>query len=302
MHRLALNSIRVSAILAATFCTTTSPLSAQVATGSVISSLRVTEDGGGFFGNLEKEDKFGSAVTNLGLVNGDSIPDIAVGTRGNDDGGSSAGGVWVLRMSATGSSIGAAEISDLSLGGGLDSSDQFGISVAGLGDRDNDNIGDMAVGANGDDDGGPDRGAVWLVNLTTLGTAKSFSKISDTAGGFSGGLANADNFGAAVANIGDVDGDGVIDIAVGATGDDTGGISCGAIWIVYLNADGSAKGQTKIANGSGGLALDNVDFFGTSIASLGDIDGDGIGDLRVDSYAPRSSVSPAFYLGKPCGG
>ena len=39
-----------------------------------------------------------------------------------------------------------------------------------------------------------------------------------------------------------------------------------------------------------------------TVVAVGDIDGDGIGDLRVDSYAPRSSVSPAFYLGKPCGG
>lgn len=37
-----------------------------------------------------------------------------------------------------------------------------------------------------------------------------------------------------------------------------------------------------------------------SVVPIGDIDGDGAGDLRVDSYAPRGSFSPAFYFGKPC--
>ena len=56
-------------------------------------------------------------------------------------------------------------------------------------------------------------------------------KISAEAGNFSGNLDNDDRFGSAVAAIGDIDGNGVEDIAVGAPGDDTNGTDRGAVWV-----------------------------------------------------------------------
>ena len=58
--------------------------------------------------------------------------------------------------------------------------------MAALGDLDGDGVGDLAVGAPRDDDGGTDRGAVWVLFLNTDGTVKSHQKISDTEGGFTG--------------------------------------------------------------------------------------------------------------------
>jgi hypothetical protein len=57
-----------------------------------------------------------------------------------------------------------------------------------LGDLDGDGVGDLAVGADLDDDGGLDRGAVWILFLNPNGTVKSHQKISDTQGGFTGTL------------------------------------------------------------------------------------------------------------------
>ncbi len=166
----------------------------------------------------------------------------------------------------------------------LDDDDRFGRSVASLGDIDGDGVGDMAVGAVLDDDGGGfDRGAVWILFLNTDGTVKSHQKISDTAGGFTGILDNGDWFGGSVASLGDLDGDGVGDLAVGATGDDDGGEGRGAVWVLLLNTDGTVKSQQKISDNEGGFTgtLDDVDRFGRSVASLGDLDGDGVGDLAV---------------------
>ena len=71
----------------------------------------------------------------------------------------------------------------------LDDWERFGTSVALLGDLDGDGVDDLAVGASRDDDGGEDRGAVWILFLNTDGTVKSHQKISDTEGGFTGTLA-----------------------------------------------------------------------------------------------------------------
>ena len=62
----------------------------------------------------------------------------------------------------------------------------FGVSVDSLGDLDGDGVGDLAVGALGDDDDGTDRGAVWVQFLNADGTVKAHQKISDTQGGFTG--------------------------------------------------------------------------------------------------------------------
>ena len=71
------------------------------------------------------------------------------------------------------------------------------------------------------------------------GTVQSHQKISDTEGGFTGILRNGDWFGHSVARIGDLDEDGVEDIAVGASGDDDGGpppdANRGAVWVLFLD-------------------------------------------------------------------
>jgi len=66
------------------------------------------------------------------------------------------------------------------------------------------------------------------------GTVKSFQKISDTAGGFTATLDDDDIFGNSVTSIGDIDGDGITDLAVGAEGDDDGGTDKGAVYILFL--------------------------------------------------------------------
>jgi hypothetical protein len=164
--------------------------------------------------------------------------------------------------------------------------DEFGTSVASLGDLDEDGITDLAVGAEGDEDGSSDAGAVWVLFLKGDGSVKNFQKISNTEGGFGGTLAEDDNFGSAVASLGDIDNDGITDLAVGAWSSSGGGTFRGAVWILFLNADGTVKNEQEISgDGSGGFTgtVDDYDRFGASLASPGDINGDGTNDLAVGS-------------------
>jgi len=132
-------------------------------------------------------------------------------------------------LSAVGvSAAGFQKINDSSIPGELDNFDFFGgSSVASIGDVDNDGVDDIVVGARFDDDGGVgpfiNRGAVYVLFMKTDGTIKGFQKISDTQGSFAGILDDLDDFALSVAGIGDLDGDSVEDIVVGAPADDDGG-------------------------------------------------------------------------------
>ena len=249
--------------------------------GSVKSSLKIASGTNGG-PTLADADRFGRSVTSLGDLDGDGVTDVAVGATGDDTGGASRGAVYVLLLNPGGTVKSSTKVAE-GLNGGptLTSAAYFGRSVAALGDLDGDGVTDMVVGAEGDDTGGTNRGAVFILLLNRNGTVKSQLKI---AAGSNGGptLADNDRFGWSVASLGDVDGDGVTDIAGGAVVDDTGGTSRGAVHVLLLNPTGTVKSKVKIAHGlNGGPNLTDGDNFGSSMASLGDLDGDGVPDLAV---------------------
>ena len=164
-----------------------------------------------------------------------------MGAFRDDDGGvppdANRGAVWVLFLNPDGMVKSHQKISDTQGGftGKLDDGEAFGFSAASLSDLDGDGVGDLAVGAAGDTDGGFDRGAVWMLFLNTDGTVKSHQKISDTQGGFTGMLDDSDYFGRSIVSLGDLNGDGVGDLAAGAWGDDDGGSGRGAVWVLFLD-------------------------------------------------------------------
>ncbi|MEM9036561.1 MAG: FG-GAP-like repeat-containing protein [Actinomycetota bacterium] len=253
--------------------------------GSVKTEQKISSTSGGLTGPLDDGDRFGHAITALGDLDGDGVVDLAVGVYEDDDGGSRRGAVYVLFMNRDGTVRAEQKISSIAGGltGPLDDTDRFGASVTALGDLDGDGIVDLAVGVRDDDDGGDGRGAVYVLFLNADGTVKAEQKISSVSGGLMGPLDDLDRFGTAIGTIGDLDGDGIVDLAVGAQDDDDGGDGHGAVYVLFLNADGTVKAEQKISSTAGDLVgpLDVEDQFGIGVAGLGDIDGDGLPDLVV---------------------
>lgn len=270
--------------------------------GEVDMRQKIAEGLDGFSGPLHDADYFGSAVAELGDLNGDGFFDVVVGAPGDDDGGADRGALWVLFLNGDGSVSGQQKISDSSGGfiGGLNDGEQFGSAVANIGDLNGDGINDLAVGTPQANDGSNERGAVWILFMNRDGTVNAQQKISSTQGNFTGELRTADHFGSAVAGLGDIDGDGVRDIAVGASGDDSGGSDRGAVWILFMQSNGTVKSDMKISQTDGKFdaVLVDGDGFGSSVANLGDLNNDGLDELGVgaDMSDDGGPDRGAFYV------
>jgi Ca2+-binding RTX toxin-like protein len=267
------------------------------ADGTVKSSTKIASDTGGG-PTLANGDFFGFSMAGIGDLDGDGVADLAVGASRDDTGGSIRGAAYVLFLNTDGTAKSSTKIaSDTGGGPTLADFDLFGSSVTSLGDLDGDGVPDLAVGAERDDTGGRDRGAVYVLLLNADGTVKSSTKIASNIGG-GPTLANGDFFGRSVAGVGDLDGDGVADLAVGASYDDTGGSDRGAVHVLLLNTDGTVKSSTKIASGTGGgPTLADSDVFG-AVSSVGDLDGDGVADLAVGALGDDTggSLRGAVYV------
>ncbi len=222
----------------------------------------------------EAEDNYaGIAVSTAGDVNSDGFADFMVGAFGEESNGG-AGAAYVVLGPVTGD----ADLGDVAVKlAGEAYGDGAGIAVAGAGDVDGDGHGDLLVGASGDDSAESGAGAVYLVLGSQLGPEASTQELS-TATAKLVGTNPSDNAGGSVASAGDVDGDGLADLLIGAWCADGWMSNCGAAYLVL----GPVSGELHLYEADATLlGEDDQDNAGQSVASAGDVDGDGLADLLV---------------------
>ncbi len=228
--------------------------------------------------------RFGSAVASAGDVNGDGIKDVIVGAPLYDNGQNADEGRAFVFL---GSFAGLSSTPDWSAGSGLFSSG-YGTSVASAGDVNGDGFGDIIVGAPLYDFGGFfDEGRVFVYFGSASGPSLNPSWTAD-------GNKGVAHFGQSVAGAGDVNADGFADIVIGAPTYDTG-----RVFVFHGSAAGPSLSPDFMAK-NGRTQAD----LGTSVAGVGDVNGDGFSDVAVGAPRIGTSTNPAegsvlvYYGGK----
>lgn len=265
--------------------------------GTVKSQQEISATQGGMVG-VSANDIFGWSVTSLGDFDGDGNPDITVGSPTFDsDGGVYKGCIWILLLNSDGTVKEQHRINDYigNLGYTLDSNDGFGHTVENIGDINDDGIVDLAVGAPSDDDSLSDSGALYILMLNSDCSVMEAQKISNLEGNFGGRNNYNDQFGSAITTLGDIDGDGVEDIAVGSKYGDDGGLDRGKFWILSLNPNGTVhyrqdiSSLTSIFNG----LIDNGDCFGFSLSVFEKLSSDNKKQLTIGVWGDDDGAANA---------
>ncbi|CAN1521639.1 FG-GAP repeat [Burkholderiaceae bacterium] len=261
----------------------------------------IAQGTGGFVINGQGVDNFsGTSVSSAGDVNGDGLADLIVGANGRDPliglFGSAvidAGSSYVVFGTTRGTAVDLSAVAGGTGGfviNGQAASDNSGVSVSAAGDVNGDGLADLIVGANRSDPSAVvNAGRSYVVfgkNSTSTVNLADVTSGTSTLGFVINGQGASSESGISVSTAGDMNGDGLVDLIVGAhqsSPTDINGFA-GRSYVVYGKTSASAVELASIAAGTGGFVIDGLtgaDFSGRRVSAAGDVNGDGLADLII---------------------
>ena len=220
---------------------------------------------------------FGYSVSTAGDVNGDGYSDVIVGVYNWTNGLLYEGAAFVYYGSVSGLSSTPDWIAE-----GNQADAHLGCSVSMAGDVNGDGYSDVLVGASYYDSGQTDEGCAFVY----YGSASGLSSTPDWTGQADQAEAS---FGISIGAAGDVNGDGLSDVIVGAYYYDNGQTDEGAAFVYYGSASGLSSAPDWTAEGNLGLQ-----YFGISVGTAGDVNGDGYSDIIVGANRYNSFEGAVF--------
>jgi hypothetical protein len=233
-------------------------------------------------------EEFGDAIAIAEDTNGDGFDDLLVGAQ---RGMQTHGLAYLIPGPLSGDVVLDDAAFELR---GEEDDDYAGFAVASAGDTNGDGYGDVLVAADRSDYAFLDAGRVYLV-FGPIDDDVTLGDLDDSEGALLAGEQADDRAGRSVSSAGDVDGDGLPDLLIGAYHADGEGTDRGASYVVYAPVSGVHTLTLADARLLGG---DDYAYAGTSVSDAGDLDGDGYGDIATGAYGDNANgtESGAVYV------